>query len=111
VISRYHRTPRRSPRRAGRSPRDVRPLLRRRERAHADVVARRIADGDGAEPLAERVEDVALAARRDEHAADRGARLAGLLRLVAHDVGEEQRAGLARELDVGGEDRGIQAIR
>ena len=45
-----------------------------------------------------------------EHAADRRALLAGLLRHVAHDVGEEQLAGLARQLDVGPEHRRVELV-
>ena len=74
----------------------VAQLLRGRERAHADVLARRIADGDRRRAArAARRTTSATRAAGHEHAADRGALLAGLLRHVAHDVGEEQRAGLA----------------
>ena len=71
---------------------------------------RRIADDDPAEPLAQRVGDLGEPIGGDQHAPDRRALLAGLLGHVADDVGDEQRAGLAGQRDVGREDGGVEAV-
>ena len=85
-------------------------LLAARERAHARVLERRVADADRAEQLDRDPRAPTLRLLRDKNAADRGALLAGLLRHVAHHVLEEQLVHVAARLDVGAEHRGVQAV-